>query len=185
MSRAHPTRPHPYTIASAWDAKEGPITFITKALGDHTRRLRDKLKVGMPVTVEGPYGCFDFDDDAPRQIWVGAGIGITPFVARLKQLAAVPGDKAIDPFHPTAVYEQAAIDKLSADAHAAGVRLHVLVDSRDGRLDGQRIRAMVPEWAEASVWFCGPAGFGQSLRADMIAHGLPAARFHQELFQMR
>lgn len=176
---------HPYTIASAWDAQDRRITFITKALGDHTRRLREKLKVGMPVTVEGPYGCFDFDDGVPRQVWIGAGIGITPFVARMKQLAALPGDKAIDLFHPTAVFEQAAIDKLSADAVAAGVRLHVLVDSRDGRLDGQRIRAMVPEWAVASVWFCGPAGFGRSMRDDLVAHGLPAARFHQELFQMR
>jgi predicted ferric reductase len=176
---------HPYTIASAWDAQDRRITFITKALGDHTRRLREKLKIGMPVTVEGPYGCFDFDDGIPRQIWVGAGIGITPFVARMKQLAAVPGDKAIDLFHPTAVYEQAAIDKLGADARAAGVRLRVLVDCRDGRLDGERIRAMVPEWASASLWFCGPAAFGRSLRADFVAHDLPAARFHQEMFQMR
>jgi hypothetical protein len=70
------------------------ITFITKALGDHTRTLHERLKaVGMPVTVEGPYGCFDFDDEKPRQIWVGAGIGITPFVARMKQLATQPGGR--------------------------------------------------------------------------------------------
>jgi len=34
-------------------------------------------------------------------------------------------------------------------------------------------------------WFCGPAGFGQSLREDFLAHGLPPDRFHQELSQMR
>ena len=176
---------HPYTIASAWNAQDRHIIFITKALGDHTRRLRAHLKIGMPVTVEGPYGCFDFEDDRQRQIWVGAGIGITPFVARMKQLAAVPGDKAIDLFHPTAVYEQAAIDKLTTDARAAGVRLHLLVSGKDGRLDGERIRATVPDWASASLWFCGPPAFGQSLRADFVAHGLPAAHFHQELFEMR
>jgi predicted ferric reductase len=38
--------------------------------------------------VEGPYGCFDFEDGQPHQIWIGAGIGITPFVARMKQRAA-------------------------------------------------------------------------------------------------
>ena len=37
----------------------------------------------------------------------------------------------------------------------------------------------------ASVWFCGPAGFGQALRADLTAQGLPDDAFHQELFQMR
>ena len=43
----------------------------------------------------------------------------------------------------------------------------------------------VPQWQEADVWFCGPAGFGQALRHDLLALGLPAERFHQELFAMR
>ncbi|MDT3706063.1 MAG: ferric reductase-like transmembrane domain-containing protein [Thiobacillus sp.] len=176
---------HPYTIASSWDPGERHMVFITKVLGDHTRRLRDHLKIGMDLTVEGPYGCFHFDDGNSRQIWIGAGIGITPFVARMKQLARTPGTQQIDLFHSTADYEQAAIDKLAADAKAANVRLHLLVSSRDGRLDGDRIRAAVPEWRSASVWFCGPAGFGESLKNDFMAHGLVAGRFHQELFAMR
>lgn len=63
--------------------------------------------------------------------------------------------------------------------------LHVLVDGRDGRLDGKRIRAAVSDWAEASVWFCGPPAFGRTLGADLRAQGLPADRFHQERFEMR
>ncbi|MDR1996680.1 ferric reductase-like transmembrane domain-containing protein [Azonexus sp.] len=176
---------HPYTIASAWNPADRRLVFITKALGDHTSRLREKLKIGMPVTVEGPYGCFDFEDAQPRQIWVGAGIGITPFIARLKQRAATPEAKIIDLFHPTAEFDQAAIDRLKADAEAAGVRLHLLVDGKDGRLNGEHIRAAVPEWQSASIWFCGPPGFGQTLRDDFIVRGLLPERFHQELFQMR
>lgn len=176
---------HPYTIASAWRPDDRRIVFITKALGDHTGRLRERLKIGMPVTVEGPYGCFDFEDAQPRQIWVGAGIGITPFIARLKQRAVTPDARTIDLFHPTGEFDQEAIDRLTADAEAAGVRLHLLVGRKDGRLNGERIRAAVPEWRSASIWFCGPPGFGQSLRDDFLAHGLPPERFHQELFQMR
>ena len=94
--------------------------------------------------------------------------------------------QTIDFFHTTSEYDGDAIAKLTADAAAAGVRLHVLIDSRDGRLDGERIRALVPEWRDASVWFCGPTGFGQALRHDFAAHGLPVdQRFHQELFAMR
>lgn len=117
--------------------------------------------------------------------WVGAGIGITPFIARLKQRATVPEVKTIDLFHPTGEFDQAAIDRLTADAEAAGVRMHLLVSPKDGRLNGERIRAAVPEWRSASLWFCGPPGFGQALRKDFLAHGLPPERFHQELFQMR
>lgn len=47
---------HPYTIASAWQAQQPQITFITKALGDHTKRLRDTLKPGMVMSVAGPCG---------------------------------------------------------------------------------------------------------------------------------
>ena len=176
---------HPYTIASAWDPADPRIVFITKALGDHTARLHERLRAGMPVVIEGPYGRFDFRDHRRRQVWIGAGIGITPFVARMKQLARSPGAQEIDLFHPTADYAQAAIDKLSADAAAAGVRLHLLVSGRDGRLDADRIRAAVPQWREASLWFCGPAAFGEALRRDFVAAGLSPDDFHQELFEMR
>ena len=182
---------HPYTIASRWNPSNHRLTFIVKGLGDHTSRLRETLRVGQPVKVEGPYGSFTFDDGCSRQIWVGGGIGITPFIARMKELAQEPGHAAgtlrrIDLFHSTRDYSEEAIAKLKADAAAANIRLHVLHDARDGLLDGDRIRAAVPDWLDGSVWFCGPVGFGRALRRDLAAHGLPVTRrFHQELFAMR
>lgn len=183
---------HPYTIASAWNDNDRRITFVAKELGDHTSRLRETLHVGQEVKIEGPYGCFDFDHGQRRQIWIGGGIGITPFIAGMKHLArerhATPDRPSpeIDLFHTTAEYDETAIAKLTADAEAAGIRLHVLVDARDGFLTGDRIRAEMPEWRAASIWFCGPAGFGEALRKDFAAQGLPVQeRFHQELFAMR
>jgi predicted ferric reductase len=183
---------HPYTIASSWHAENPGITFITKELGDHTSRLREKLRVGQEVTVEGPYGCFTFDDDCPHQIWIGGGIGITPFVARMKHMAIQkeapdwPEAQTVDLFHTTADVDEEALGKLAADAKSANVRLHVLIDVRHGRLTGERIRQAVPQWREASFWFCGPTGFGEALKRDFAAHDFPVKRrFHQELFAMR
>lgn len=176
---------HPYTIASAWNPHERCLTFIVKELGDWTGRLSERLKVQMPVSVEGPYGCFDFDDSQPRQIWIGAGIGITPFIARMQHLARVRGGQRIDLFHPTAAEDEVAFGKLRAAAEAADVRLHLIVSPRDGRLTAERIRELVPEWRSASLWFCGPAAFGESLREDFMKNGLPGRHFHQELFEMR
>ena len=88
---------HPFTIASAWSPQTRQLTFITKALGDHTAAMPGLVEAGLPVTVEGPYGCFNFEDQQASQIWVGGGIGITPFIARLdadKIRALVPGWKA-------------------------------------------------------------------------------------------
>lgn len=176
---------HPFTMASAWDASDPCITFITKGLGDYTDFMPDHLKIGGKAVVEGPYGGFTFDDTAPRQIWIGGGIGITPFIARMKELARNSGTQAIDLFHSATELEPVALAKLTADAKAGNVSLHVMIDSRDGFLTGDKLRAAVPDWQSASVWFCGPAGFGAALRRDLIGHGLPKRAFHQELFNMR
>lgn len=180
---------HPYTIASSWDPSDPKITFISKELGDHTTGLVDRLKVGQKVAVEGPYGGFTFDDGVAHQIWVGAGIGITPFVARLKEIASSRSTDArceIDLFHTTSEVDDDALERLAQDASAANVRLHLLIDARDGRLSGERIRAAVPDWRGASLWFCGPAGFGAALRTDFAAAGMAVdERFHQELFDLR
>ena len=179
---------HPYTIASFWDADAPQITFFAKALGDHTERLEHTLKPGQPVTIEGPYGCFTFDDNQPVQIWVGAGVGITPFIAKMQHLAKdrAAAKKTIHLFHSTAEVDDAALQNLADEALAANIHLHVLISSRDGYLTGDRIRQEVPEWSDASFWFCGPAGFGTALRDDFENRGIPVnKRFHQELFSMR
>ena len=179
---------HPYTLASAWDPATREIVVIAKELGRHTTGLEHRLRIGQPVTVEGPYGRFTFDDGAERQIWIGGGIGIAPFVARMKALAArgPGGERPVDLFHCTREVDEGALALLAADAAAAGVRLHVLVEARDGFLTGARIRETVPQWREAGIWFCGPSRFGAALRADFDAQGFPVEeRFHQELFELR
>ncbi|MCW8842285.1 MAG: ferric reductase-like transmembrane domain-containing protein [Rhodobacteraceae bacterium] len=176
---------HPFTIASAWDKDARVITFISKALGDYTTLLSGQMAVGDDVTIEGPYGRFTFDDTKERQIWIGAGIGITPFIARLKHLAGTPDGTQIDLIHcvPEIAPEPKAL--LEGDVAAAGATLHLMRDGEDGFLTGARLREMVPDWASASVWFCGPTGFGEALRRDLVAQGLRPGDFHQELFNMR
>lgn len=176
---------HPFTIASAWDPNDPRIMFITKGLGDYTDLLPERVKPGTKAIVEGPYGTFTFDDTAPRQIWIGGGIGVTPFIARMKQLARTPDGPKIDLFHTTPQLAPEAREKLTADAKAAGVVLHIMVDGQDGFLTAEKLRAAVPDWKRASVWFCGPAGFGEALRRDLATQGLPQGAFHQELFNMR
>ena len=178
-------RAHPYTIASAWDPQERRIKFITKALGDYTRTLHDVLQVDEKAVVEGPYGHFTFDDDKD-QIWIGGGIGITPFIARMQDLQMNNNvKKQITLFHATKEYSEKALDKIQSDADAAGITLHIFHDKRDGFLTGEKLRQMVPYWQRASVWFCGPAGFGKALKRDLMAYGFSADHFHQELFEMR
>ena len=175
---------HPFTISSAWQG-DGRISFLIKGLGDYTRQLPDTLAVGQPVTVEGPYGRFTFAGGKARQVWVAGGIGITPFIARMQALAQAPDGKRVDLFYSTSAPDAVFINKVRQRAEDAGVVLHLLVSQRDGRLDARRIAAAVPDWKAADFWFCGPAAFGDAIRTDLCDQGLPAANFHQELFEMR
>jgi predicted ferric reductase len=176
---------HPFTISSAWK-NDGLLHFHVKNLGDYTAGLPDTLKPGQRATVEGPYGCFRFGSDRPRQVWVAGGIGITPFMARMEELAhRDQTENAVDLFYSTKRPNEAFIGPLQQLAEASGVRLHLIVAGRDGLLDAEKLCAEVPEWKDASLWFCGPAGFGHALRRGLNARGFDTAHFHQELFDMR
>lgn len=162
------------------------VSFFVKGLGDYTKALPKTLKEGDLVTVEGPYGRFGFEHSKPRQIWVAGGIGIAPFVACIKALMKQPDGKTIDLFYSASQPEyKPLMDQLRSASSEAGVYLHTIVSAKDGRLNAERICQTVPEWKEADFWFCGPAGFGQSLRDDLVNRGLPADDFHPELFDMR
>lgn len=176
--------PHPFTIASSWRG-DGQLTFMIKGIGDYTARLGETLAEGAPVTVEGPYGRFDFHGRKPRQIWVAGGVGITPFVARLQTLAAQGGGDLVDLVYSAAADDQDFIAALRDLADRAKVRLHTIIAGQDGRLTTERLCDLVPQWQQADVWFCGPAAFGHALRGGLTARGMSRGDFHQELFDMR
>ncbi len=72
--------PHPYSVACGYNL-DANLKLGIKQTGDHTRTL-DLLAPGDPVTIYGPYGRFsDQFLTAERDcIFVGGGIGITPFL---------------------------------------------------------------------------------------------------------
>ena len=178
---------HPFTIASAWNPADRKVSFVTKELGDFTSTLNDRAKVGAVAQVEGPYGAFTFEDDCPMQIWIAGGIGITPFIARLKQRQSEPGadHHHVHLFYTSQSHHEQGIGQLSALAEAAGVAFTFLHTPRHGFLTGERVRIDAPEWRQASIWFCGPVGFGEAIWSDFEKHGMKRGRFHQEAFAWR
>lgn len=180
-------RPHPFTISSHWNPEFPQITLLVKALGDYTETLPDNLRVGGDVRLEGPYGRFTFGQGNDRQVWIAGGIGLTPFLAKLEELALKPaaGEQNID-FYQVAPSEDATLmDRIRQLAHKAGVTLHVWRDDVDGLLKADRVRADIPDWHAASFWFCGPQPFAAALKRDLVREGLPAKSFHTELFEFR
>lgn len=171
---------HPFTIASA-QRDNHELRFIIKSLGDYTRMLADKLKVGSKVEVEGPYGCFTPVQSKNHQVWIAGGIGVTPFMAWLEARKQQSGTLAeVDFYYCVARASQAArLDEIQAACAATGVRLHLIESQQGQRLDA----SMLPEVEQ--VWFCGPQGFSRALEQGLASRGPRSPRFHTEAFDIR
>ncbi len=176
---------HPYTIASA-DHGDGEISFVIKALGDHTRRLVEQVQPGQAVSIEGPYGRFDLPAENGPQVWIAGGIGITPFMAWLDELnARGEARREVDCFWCVASPAEAVrLDWLRRRAAACGVRLH-LVDAAQKEFLSADHPVFHSGLEQMRVWFCGPAGFARAMRRGLTARGLPPAAFHTEAFGFR
>lgn len=103
----------------------------------------------------------------------------------METLAEHPDGIPVDLFYSTSSPDEGFIAKVRLRAESARVHLHVLVPAKDGRLNGERIRNLIPEWQAAAFWFCGPTNFGRALRRDLTSEGMETGHFHQELFEMR
>ncbi|MDT3677934.1 MAG: ferric reductase-like transmembrane domain-containing protein [Burkholderiaceae bacterium] len=179
---------HPFTISSV-DAGQRSLGFEIKALGDYTAQLRERLSVGMPVRVEGPYGQFDFrrGRSTAHQVWVAGGIGVTPFIAWLESLARDPSTAPHADFHYCVRNRDtdalvARVESLCA--RVPSVRLTVHSDDRDPALHA-RMLCKTDANEPIEVWFCGPGRFAEALREGLAKLGLGSVRFHQEAFEMR
>lgn len=179
---------HPFTIASA-DTGDHRVTFAIKALGDYTRGLSDRLRNGQAVQIEGPYGRFNFRDRTQKadQIWNAVGIGVTPFLAWLESLQSAPDDapnvdfyycirrRDADPFIPR-------MEALCANLPT--IRLHVLSSDLNDKLTAETLlERHGPRRPE--IWFCGPRGLADALRAGLRRLVRNRIRFHRETFEMR
>lgn len=87
------------TQGMAWDRQ---VEYCIKAGGKGSRWLVDNLYEGMPVTVSTPRGGAHPAHGGVRQLWVAGGIGITPFVAWLRDLNLAAGEDF--PGHVTLVW---------------------------------------------------------------------------------
>lgn len=176
--------PHPFTISSA-PREDGGLRITVAPLGDLTRRVTEALRAGQAVRVEGPFGHFGRGVAGP-QVWIGAGVGITPFLAMAEALAS-------DAPAVTLIYavrgrseapHLAALEALAAAK--PNLRLVVWESAQSGRLTPDAVVETVgPGLASGSVLFCGPTEMRDTLREGLARQGVSDRDFHFEAFEIR
>lgn len=177
---------HPYTISSA-PQSNGELSFRVKSLGSYTKRMGTALKPGMTARVSNAFGHFSLKESNGPQVWIGAGIGITPFIAWAESLSA-------DWRSPTTLYycvpsRDKALYLKEFESIAANVpnfNLILVVSGEDKRLSADRIAANLgADLKTADVYFCGPTQMREALKSGLHTKGLGWSRFHYEEFEMR
>lgn len=178
--------PHPFTIASA-GGPEQPVQFLIRAVGDYTGQLVAQARPGLLAEVYAPFGRFSRPAEAKREVWIAGGIGISPFVAWLKEGTAKDLGRVSLFLFNTPGREFPSVDEVRALTEPRGAELIALTGSDDARKFRQRLAAIVGECGAEGVelCFCGPKGLLQLVRAEMAALGVADARLRFEFFEFR
>ena len=128
-------------------------------------------------------------------VLISAGVGLTPMVSMLHQLADGPMTKPVwfihgardGGHHPLSEeVRDIVVNRENAHSHVAYSQpraedtLGVDYDST-GRVDAELIARLVPD-LDAEYFLCGPTSFMAEIQAGLIAGGVDADRIHAETF---
>lgn len=181
--------PHPFTIACA-DKGDRTVTFQIKALGDYTRDLADRLLPDQQVRVEGPYGRFDLSRRSrhAQQLWIAGGIGVTPFLAWLESLRAAPDNAPIADFHYCSrnrEHDAFVARLIELCSGLPTIHLHIHGAKQGDVLSAEALASSRLAGKATEIWFCGPQGLADKLKAGLRKSWKGRFRFHQEAFELR
>jgi ferredoxin-NADP reductase/MOSC domain-containing protein YiiM len=183
-----------YSLSSAPDAGTYRISVKQEPHGVASSYLDNKVRAGDVLDAAAPRGEFVLDASTGPVLLISAGIGVTPVLAMLYQLAASHSARDVWWLHGARRPQE---HPFAAEAHdllkslprareyvfysAATPEERRRARARAGRLTaGQLAELEIP--AAASAYVCGPASFMADMQQALTAAGVAAASIHTELF---
>jgi len=183
-----------YSLSSAPDAGTYRISVKHEPHGIAGSYLNRQLEPGAVLDVAAPRGDFVLDDGTSPVLLISAGIGVTPVLSMLHQLAARHSERDIWWLHGARGPHE---HPFAAEAHdllasLPRAREHVFYSNATvperrrahaaaGRLTKEVMAGLgIP--ADATAYICGPASFMTDMRDALTAIGVDPARIHTELF---
>jgi len=195
ISGAGPPAPvRSYSLSCAPNAATYRISVKQEPHGVASRYLNRDLQPGATLDVAAPRGDFVLDEGAGPVLLISAGIGVTPVLSMLDQLAADRSQRVIwwlhgargPREHPFAAQAHALLATLPhASEHvfySAATRAELrAAHATAGHLTKEALAGLgVPPGSNAYV--CGPASFMADMQEALTAIGLGPAAIHTELF---
>ncbi|MFC7277528.1 MOSC domain-containing protein [Paractinoplanes rhizophilus] len=169
-----------YSLSSGAD--DGTYRISVKRDGQVSTYLHTTLRVGSVLETAAPRGEFVLSADSAPVLLISAGVGVTPVLAMLHQLAASASAREVWWLHTDHSAPMAFDDEVrELIAALPDARVHFFLGRRQ-TLDSLRSLGLP---VAASAYICGPQGFMEDVRASLVEIGLDPARLHTELFGAR
>ena len=134
------------------------------------------VKPGLEMVISHPVNLFPLDVRARKHLMIAGGIGITPFLAQIAQIARHGGR-----FELHYAARNRALGAYMADLTARhGARIHRYFDDQGQIINLKSLLATQP--IGTHLYICGPKGMITWVRQTAEAMGWPAAAVHYEEF---
>ena len=173
-------RDSPFTVSGI--DRQGRLRVCIKALGPCSQRLQD-VEAGVLVHLEGPFGSFLDDLGCAPRLWIAGGIGITPFIAKLRAQACRQPTTIVYLYRHAA--DAAFLEELAAEAREDPL-FELLGDaSGEGLPDIEQLLEQVSRLREREVHLCGPQPLLAAISAALRQRGVSSAAIHFERFDFR
>jgi ferredoxin-NADP reductase/ferredoxin len=191
---AQPPPVRSYSLSSAVDDGTYRISVKQEPRGVASGYLNRELRAGAILDVAAPRGDFTLDGGTGPVLLISAGIGVTPVLSMLQQLAAAASQREVcwlygargPAEHPFAAEAHALLASLPhASEHvfysAATPAERRAAGAAPGRLTKEALAGLdIPPGATAYI--CGPAAFMADMRDALAMIGLDPAAIRTELF---
>ena len=176
-------------------AHDGALRISVKRDGVVSRYLHDHVRPGDTLDVAAPRGVFTLRQDDERPVvLLSAGVGATPVLAMLAQLAHDRTTRPVWWVHGARNARERAFTQETMDLLTRLPQAHHLIaysappagdqpNDHDitGHLDGTALdRAGIP--LDADFYLCGPAPFMKAISAALVARGVTPDRIATETF---
>ncbi|CCM76008.1 MOSC and FAD-binding oxidoreductase domain-containing protein [Rhizobium mesoamericanum] len=193
--RSNPTMLRSYSLSGRQDGSHYRVSIKRESHGAASRFVRDRLQAGDIVSASAPRGSFTLSNGDGPVVLISVGIGITPLLSILHQMAKVNSARPVWWVHGARngaerVFSQETRESLELLPNARRMIFYSAPTNADvpgsdfdvaGRITAGALGAMgIPR--EADFFVCGPSEFQRDIEAGMRALGVEAGRIHSETF---
>ncbi|MFV0245246.1 MAG: PDR/VanB family oxidoreductase [Qingshengfaniella sp.] len=172
------TRLNPYSLMS--DPSDTDAYTISVRRDDTGRGgslfMHTQVKPGDEMVISYPVNLFSLDLRAKKHLMIAGGIGITPFLAQIRQLAPTNGNFELH--YACRSQDLASYADVLTDRH--GPHVHIYYDDQKQAIDLPHLLQGQPLGTQ--IYVCGPKGMIGWVRQTAADLGWPPETVHYEEF---